>query len=120
MNGFLESPGATVIDPETRVKVDLLPAGQKLDWGPLLLPVPTTVSEEPQVLTLEALIDSKLSAYIGRGIERVQDYADVVELIKANQLPRDYGLDEGVRDLYQRIWDELQANRLRGTPHKME
>src|SRR5271165_4555913 len=108
MNGFLEHPGATVTNAETRVKIDLLPGGQKLDLGPLRLPVPTVVSEEPQILALEALIDSKLSAYVGRGIERVQDYADVVELMKVNQLPRDWGVDEGVRDVYQRTWDELQ------------
>lgn len=114
MNGFLENPGTTVMDAETRVKVDLLPAGQKLDGGPLHLPVPTVVSGKPQILTLEALIDSKLSAYLGRGIERVRDYADVVELMRANQLPRDYGVAGGVRVLYHRIWDELHA------PHKME
>lgn len=109
MNGFLENAGATVTDPETRVKVDLLPAGQRLDLGPLDLPVPTMVSAEPRILTLEALIDSKLSAYMGRGIERVKDYADVVELMKANQLPRGYEVAEGVQDLYQRMWDELHS-----------
>jgi hypothetical protein len=119
-NGFLENPGATVTDPETRLKIDLRPGGQKLDSGPLQLPLPTMVSEEPQILTLEALIGTKLSAYVGRGIERVKDYADVVELMKANQLPRGYGVAAGVRDFYQRIWDELQANRLRGTLHKMD
>jgi hypothetical protein len=45
--------------------------------------MPTHVSE-PQLLTLEKLISSKLSTYIGRGIARSRDYSDVVELILAN------------------------------------
>jgi hypothetical protein len=43
------------------------------------------------------------------GIERVKDYADVAELMKANQLPRDCGVAEGVQDLYQGMWDELHS-----------
>jgi hypothetical protein len=72
------------------------------------------------VFGLEALIGTKLFASVGRGIERVKDYADVVELMKVNQLPREYGVAAGVQDLYHRIWDEIQASRLRGTPPKME
>ncbi len=109
MNGFKENPGSkmTVMDQETKVEVDLLPGGGKLDPGPLTFPVPTHVSSEPQILTLQSLISSKLSTYIGRGIDRVQDYADVVELIKVNHLPRDYDVDVKVRELYQKLWDEL-------------
>jgi hypothetical protein len=109
MNGFKENPGSkmTVMDRETKVEVDLLPGGGKLDPGPLTFPVPTHVSSEPQILTLQSLISSKLSTYIGRGIDRVQDYADVVELIKVNHLPRDYDVDVKVRELYQKLWDEL-------------
>jgi len=110
MAGFLEEPGAIVADPDTMVHIDLLPGGQILDVGPLSLPLPATVSEEPQLLTIEALIDSKLSAYAGRGIDRAKDYADVVELMKANRLPRDLGVAEGVRDLYHRMWDELHTD----------
>jgi len=111
MNGFKENPGSkmTVTDRETRVEVDLLPGGSKVDPGPLTLPVPTLVSDEPQILTLERLISSKLSTYIGRGIARAQDYADVVKLIQANHLPREYDIDPKVRDLYRTIWDELLA-----------
>src|SRR5260370_38844642 len=93
MNGFRANPGSkmTVTDRETRVEIDLLPGGGKVDPGPLTLPVPTLVSDKPQILTLESLISSKLSTYLGRGIERAQDYADVVKLIQANRLPRGYG-----------------------------
>jgi hypothetical protein len=106
MNGFM-----TVTDRETKVEVDLLPGGKKVDPGPLALPMPTEVSDEPQILTLERLIAAKLSTYLGRGIDRAQDYADVVKLIQANHLPRDYGVDLEVQDLYQNMWDELHAKK---------
>src|SRR5437763_11828895 len=50
LNGFKENPGSkmTVTDRQTKVEVDLLPAGGKLDPGPLTFPVPTQVSSEPQ------------------------------------------------------------------------
>lgn len=109
MNGFKANSGSkmTVTDRETKVEVDLLPGGKKVDPGPLTLPMPTHVSEQPQVLTLEKLISSKLSTYMGRGIDRAQDYADVVKLVQTNHLPREYGVDPKVRDLYHKIWDEL-------------
>lgn len=71
LNGFRANPGSamTVTDRETKAEVDLLPAGRKVDPGPLCLPVPTQVSDEPQILTLEKLISAKLSTYMGRGID---------------------------------------------------
>lgn len=109
LNGFRPNPGSqmTITDRETHVEVDLLPGGGKVDPGPLPLPVPAEVSEQPQLLPLERLISSKLSTYIGRGIDRAQDYADVVKLVQANRLPRDYSVAPEVRELYQRMWDEL-------------
>jgi hypothetical protein len=113
MNGFRENPGSkmTVTDRETKVEVDLLPGGKKVDPGPLTLPVPVDVSDKPQILTLQSLISSKLSTYIGRGIDRIQDYADVAKLIQVNRLPREYGVDPKVQDLYRTIWDELHATK---------
>jgi hypothetical protein len=58
--------------------------------------MPVRVSDEPQVLTLEKLISAKLSTYLGRGIVRTQDYADVVELTQANDLPREFGVEPGI------------------------
>ena len=109
MNGFKANPGSkmTVTDRETNVEIDLLPAGKKVDPGPLSLPAPTHVSDTPQILSLEELISSKLSTYIGRGVSRAQDYADVVELMQANDLPRDYGVAQEVRGEFQNIWDAL-------------
>ena len=111
MNGFRPNPGSgmTVTDRETKVEVDLLPGGKKVDPGPLALPMPTQVSDTPQILTLEKLISAKLSTYIGRGIERSQDHADVVKLIQANDLPKEFGVAPKVQELYHAIWDELHA-----------
>src|SRR5437588_5423086 len=107
INGFKQNPGSkmTVTDRETKVEVDLLPGGKRIDPGPLTLPMPVHVSDEPQLLTLEKLISSKLSTYIGRGIDRAQDYADVVKLIQVNQLPPQFDVDPKVRDEYEKIWD---------------
>lgn len=109
MNGFRRNAGSkmTVTDRETKVEVDLLPGGKSMDPGPLALPMPVEVSDKPRVLTLERLIAAKLSTYIGRGIDRSQDLADVVQLVKANRLGRDFGVDEKVREEYQEIWDGL-------------
>jgi hypothetical protein len=113
LNGFKANPGPkmTATDRQTKVEVDLLPGGKKVDPGPLTLPMPTHVSEKPQVLTLEKLISAKLSTYIGRGIERSQDHADVVKLVQVNHLARDFGVDPKVRDEYHKIWDGLHAKK---------
>lgn len=113
LNGFKGNPGSkmTVTDRETKVEIDILPGGQKVDPGPLTLPMPTHVSDQPQILTLDNLLSAKLSTYMGRGIERAQDYADVVKLVQVNHLPRDYGVHKAVRELYQKIWDELHQGR---------
>ena len=105
LNGFRRNPGSTM-DRDTKVEIDLLPGGKKVDPGPLMLPMPTHVSDTPQVLALEQLISAK-PTYLGRGIARTQDYADVITLVQSNQLPRDFSVAPEVRDAYQRMWDEL-------------
>ena len=109
LNGFRENPGSamTVTDRETKIEVDLLPGGRKVDSGPLTLPMPTVVSSEPQFLTLERLISAKLSTHIARSVQRAQDYADVARLTSANELPRDFAVEAAVREAYQKLWDEL-------------
>jgi hypothetical protein len=113
LNGFRVNPGSkmTVTDRDTKVEVDLLPGGKKVDPGPLTLPTPTYVSELPQILTLERLISAKLSTYMGRGIERSQDYADVVKLVQVNNLSRDFDVDPKVRHEYHKIWDGLNQSQ---------
>jgi len=110
MNGFKLNmgPRMTLTDRETKVEVNILPGGGKVDPGPLTLPIPTKISDEPQLLTLEKLISSKLSTYMGRGIQRAQDYADVAKLIEANRLPRDFSVTPQVLELYQKMWDEMR------------
>ncbi len=114
LNGFRANPGSTmtVTDRETKVEVDLLPGGNRLDPGPLALPIPTQISDQPQILPLEKLISSKLSTYMGRGIDRVQDYADVAKLVTVNHTPRDFGVDEQVRELYYTLWDQIHRQLL--------
>jgi hypothetical protein len=113
MNGFKQNPGSkmTVTDRETRVEVDLLPGGRSLDPGPLTLPMPEHVSDRPQILPLEKLISAKLSTFMGHRIERSQDHADVVKLVQANRLPRDFEVDAKVRDEYNKIWDALHQKK---------
>lgn len=112
LNGFRANPGSrmTPMDRETKVEVDLLPGSGKVDPGPLLLPMPQRVSEEPQILSLEKLISSKLSTYIGRGIQRAQDYADTVKLIEVNDLSRNFDVEPEVQELYQKMWDEMHES----------
>ena len=118
INGFKQNPGSkmTVTDRETKIEVDLLPGGRKMDPGPLTLPMPTNVSDEPQLLSLEKLISAKLSTYIGRGIKRNRDLSDVVELIEANRLARDFGVEPQVRDEYHKVWDALQEPEKTNNP----
>jgi len=46
-------------------------------------------------------------------VSRLRDLGDVVELIKANQLSRDYELASSVIERYTQVWDGLEAERLR-------
>ncbi len=113
MNGFNPNPGPSMMltDRDTKIEVDLLPGGRSPNPGPLVLPMPLTVSETPQVLTLEKLISAKRSTYIGRGIQRAQDYADVVKLIQVNALLRDFGVEPEVKEMFHKLWDEMQESR---------
>ena len=72
--------------------------------------MPTRVSEEPQILTLDDLISLKLSSYTGSPIRRAQDYADAIKLIEANDPPRDFQIDPSVEGLYRQIWDSLHGD----------
>jgi len=116
ISGFKENPGSsmTVTDRRTKAEVDLLPGGNKVGPGPLNLPIPTVVSEEPQFLTLEELLEIKLSSYMGTPTGRARDLGDVVELIKINSLPRDFAVDTRVKAAYEKVWDGLAAESLLG------
>jgi hypothetical protein len=101
-------------DPESRitvtgpsgVKVDVLQGGDRpVGSGKLPLPMPTSVSFEPQILPLDALIETKLTA------GRSQDIADTVQLIKKNSLPKEYGVDATVRADYEHAWSTAMAEQ---------
>lgn len=113
MNGFRANPGSkmTVTDRETKVEIDVLPGGGKVGPGPVSFPMPTKVSDKPQILTLHQLISLKLSSYAGSPIDRAQDYADAINLIQVNHPPRELGIDSRVRELYHTLWDQIHTKR---------
>ncbi len=115
LNGFRENPGSsmTVTDRISKVEVDLLPGGKSVGPGPLQLPTPTVVSPKPNIAGLIPLIEIKLSSYLGSPESRIQDRADVVALIQANQLTRDVSIHAAVRSLYLEIWDRLAGEAAR-------
>jgi len=111
MNGFKENKGSnmTITDRKNQVEIDILPGGKRISKGPLPLPMPSKVSDVPQILDLKILISIKLSSYIGNPATRIQDLADVTILMKNNKLPRDYPVKQEVKALYQKTWDDLKA-----------
>jgi hypothetical protein len=113
ISGFRANPGSsmTVTDRASKVEVDLLPGGGSVGRGPLKLPMPTQVSKRPIIASLQQIIEIKLSSYLGNPNTRQKDVADVVELMKANNCPRDFLLAEEVREEYQRLWDGLHEEQ---------
>lgn len=105
--GFRKNPGSsmTITDRESKVEIDLLPDGKRVDAGPLPLPMPANVSDQPQILPLDVLISSKLS------VGRAQDFADVVQLIKKNFLQHDLAVNAAVRANYEKTWDTAAAEQ---------
>ncbi|MGD0771412.1 MAG: hypothetical protein ABSC05_01185 [Candidatus Solibacter sp.] len=113
MNGFKANPGSrmTVTDRESKVEIALLPGGGKVGPGPISFPMPTKVSDKPQILALYDLISLKLSSYMGSPIDRAQDYADAIKLIQVNHPSREFGVDAKVRELYHTLWDQIHAKK---------
>lgn len=117
IRGFKPNSGSlmSLTDRETKFEVDLLPAGGKVGPGPLVLPqIDFSPSQEPHILSLEQLIAAKLSSWMGSKIGRAKDFADVVELIKANQLGKDFAtfLPPEVQEEYSRIQQELEEEKM--------
>src|ERR1017187_5309191 len=113
MNAFKRNPGPrmTVTARETKVEIDLLPGGGKVGPGPVSFPMPTKVSEKPQILTLHDLISLKLSSYMGSPTDHAQDYADAIKLIQVNRPSSELGVDAKVRELYRTLWDQIHAKK---------
>jgi len=101
-----------VEDRRNGVKIDLLPAGRVLQSGcKVPFPQPGKVAEQLQIVTLEELISLKLDSWAGNPTRRLKDKADVVELIKHRQLPRDLAVNPAVRTHYLETWDALQNEK---------
>jgi hypothetical protein len=99
-----------LLDRRNQVNVDLLPAGKVLKQGCRVpFPLPSKVAETPQIIGLADLISLKLDSWNGSPLRRLKDKADVVELIKHRNLPRDLAVMAAVSNLYLETWDALKA-----------
>ena len=97
-------------DRRNGVMIDLLPAGGIAAAGcKVPFPTPQTITEQPQIASVEQLISLKLDSWANAPFRRAKDRADVVELILRKALPRDLRVDAAVQDFYNEIWDGLQA-----------
>ena len=114
--GFEKSSdsSAVVVDTDSKVKIKLLPGGGRVFAKDKLgQPMPTVVSEQPQVMSLAQLLNTKLS----RGW--MKDLSDVVQLIKANSLTREYPVDGTVRTDYEKAWDTAEAEMARAAKGRL-
>lgn len=102
----------TVKDTRNGVLVNLLPAGQVLKQGcQVAFPLPQIVSDRPSFVPLAKLVSLKLDSWSNSPTRRHKDKTDVIELIKALHLPRDFTVDEPVRALYLATWDALASEQ---------
>src|ERR1051326_9602838 len=98
-----------VIDPKSKVRVDLVPGGNRLTPRcPVAFPMPT--EKNHGYVSLPDLISIKLGSFLSSPARRARDRADVVELILRNKLTRELeGIDSAVQALYVEIWDAIEA-----------
>jgi hypothetical protein len=116
--GYVEKfPGShSVRDVETGVHIDFLRAGDYPgDGRPKAVRFPDPAQVPPdasglRILDLRTLIELKLASGI-TAPDRLQDLADVVALVRANQLTADFGasLDPLVRDKFAELWQAAQS-----------
>lgn len=117
--GYLEvfEGSKGVRDTVNNVKVDFLLTGDFPGDGvpkSVAFPNPRDASEDRgrfRVVTLSKLIELKLASGISRGVLRMKDIADIVELIKITKPPRELSekLDPYVRGKYLELWDAVSA-----------
>ncbi len=99
-----------VVDRRNGVRIDLLPAGKVLRRGcKVPFPEPRTVADRPQIVSITDLISLKLDSWANSPTSRLKDKADVVELIKNRNLPRDLAVAPAIQQLYLDTWEALQA-----------
>lgn len=51
----------------------------------------------------------KLDSYQATQLGRNKDLTDIIDLIKIKNLPRDVRLVKPIKEIYEGIWDGLQA-----------
>lgn len=115
--GWLERfPGSRgVTDTVHRVPIDILVAGRIAgDGRPGGVPFPDPASAAElragkRFLTLQRLVELKLASGLSAP-DRLQDLADVIQLIRANSLPATYAddLHPLVQDKYRELWGHAQ------------
>jgi hypothetical protein len=101
-------------DADSGVRIEFLISGEFPGDGkpkPVAFPGPKEAGvaiEGIRFLQIDRLIELKLASGTSRG--RRRDLADVQELIRILRLPPDSAdrLDPSVRELYHRLWEELQ------------
>ena len=118
--GYVEKfPGSRGMrDTEHGVDVDVVLAGSFPGDGrpkPVAFPDPAAAAERGArvaLLPLATLVELKLASGL-TAADRIKDLADVQEVIRIRQLPRDFAgaLDPYVRDKYLELWDALQQRR---------
>jgi hypothetical protein len=104
-------------DTEHGVDIDVVLAGDFPGDGkpkPVAFPDPAAEAERGArvaLLPLPRLIELKLASGL-TAPHRLRDLADVQELIRVRQLPRDLGdaLDGFVRDKYKELWDAVAGS----------
>jgi len=115
--GYVERfPGSRGIrDTATGVPIDFLVAGEFPGDGgpkPVRFPDPAAVPRADgtyRVIDVRTLIELKLASGMS-AVDRLQDLADVLALIRANDLAESFGeaLDASVRDKYRELWIAAQ------------
>jgi len=105
-----------LVDPDNRIKIDVLLTGEIPGDGksvPFGFPEPGAVGQPDEdgirVLRLESLVELKLASGL-TSPARIQDHADVIELIRENRLSKEYAerLHPFVRGKYEELWGYAQ------------
>lgn len=105
-------------DATNNVNIDVLVAGDYPGDGlpkPVVFPDPEKVVEQRDeaipFISLKTLLELKLASGIS-AVHRLQDLADVIQLIRVNALPREYAeqLDSYVRSKFAELWTAAQVN----------
>jgi hypothetical protein len=105
-------------DTEHGVRIEFLVAGDYPGDGrpkPVAFPDPSEASVELEgasYLSLPRLVELKLASGMTGGVSRLKDFADVVALIQALDLPADFAetLDPYVRARYTELWQGIRES----------